>query len=111
MNEEEKKAIETLKSWKDYNIRNKNKLLEADKTIKVQETILNLINKLQKENEELTIRNKEVDKECSRLEAKEKSRNTEPVLINNKMYFIDKNLYEDLLNDIKSNYILKEKSR
>lgn len=53
MTEEEKKAIETLKSWKDYNIRNKNKLLEADKIIKVQETILNLINKLQKENEEL----------------------------------------------------------
>ncbi len=55
MTEEEKKAIETLKSWKDYNIRNKNKLLEADKIIKVQETILNLINKLQKENEEKTI--------------------------------------------------------
>lgn len=53
MTEEEKKAIETLKSWKDYNIRNKNKLLEADKIIKVQETILNLINKLQKENEML----------------------------------------------------------
>lgn len=55
MTEEEKKAIETLKSWKDYNIRNKNKLLEADKIIKVQETILNLIEKLQKENEEKTI--------------------------------------------------------
>lgn len=109
MTEEEKKAIETLKSWKDYNIRNKNKLLEADKIIKVQETILNLINKLQKENEELTISNKEIDKECSRLEAKEKSRNIEPVLINNKMYFIDKNLYEDLLNDIKSNYIPTQK--
>lgn len=53
MNEEEKKAIETLKSWKDYNIRNKNKLLRADEIIKIQETILNLIEKLQKENEEL----------------------------------------------------------
>ena len=52
MNEEEKKAIETLKSWKDYNIRNKNKLLRADEIIKIQETILNLIEKLQKENEE-----------------------------------------------------------
>lgn len=48
---EEKKAIETFKSWKDYNIRNKNKLLKADEIIKVQETILNLIKKLQKENE------------------------------------------------------------
>ena len=53
MNEEEKKAIETLKSWKDYNIRNKNKLLESVEIIKVQEIILNLIEKLQKENKEL----------------------------------------------------------
>ncbi len=67
------------------------------------------VEKLQKENEELTISNKEIDKECSRLEEKEKSRNIEPVLINNKMYFIDKNLYEDLLNDIKSNYIPTQK--
>lgn len=56
MTEEEKKAIETLKSWKDYNIRNKNKLLEANKIIKVQETILNLIEKLQKENNKLNIK-------------------------------------------------------
>ena len=55
------------------------------------------------------ITDKEIDKECSRLEAKEKSRNIESVLINNKMYFIDKNLYEDLLNDIKSNYIPTQK--
>lgn len=40
-------------SWKDYNIRNKNKLLEADEIINVQETILNLIEKLQNENEKL----------------------------------------------------------
>lgn len=53
MNEEEKKAIETLKSWKDYNIRNKNKLLNADEIINIQEILLNLIEKLQKENEEL----------------------------------------------------------
>lgn len=45
--------------------------------------------KLRQENEEL----------------KEKKKNIEPVLIGNKMYFIDKGLYEDLLNDIKSNYI------
>lgn len=38
-------------------------------------------------------------------ELKEKKKNIEPVLIGNKMYFIDKGLYEDLLNDIKSNYI------
>ena len=71
--------------------------------------ILSDYKRVLKENEELTISNKEIDKECSRLEAKEKSRNREPVLINNKMYFIDKNLYEDLLNDIKSNYIPTQK--
>ena len=53
MNEEEKQAIETLKSWKDYNIRNKNKLLKADELIKTQEIILNLIENLQKKNEVL----------------------------------------------------------
>jgi hypothetical protein len=58
MNEEEKEAVEILKEWKDYNIRNKNILLKADEIINVQETILNLIEKLQKENEELGISNK-----------------------------------------------------
>lgn len=53
MTDEEKKAVKTLKGWMDYNIRNKNKLLEADKIINVQETILNLIEKLQEENETL----------------------------------------------------------
>lgn len=57
MNEEEKKAIETLKSWKDYNIKNKNKLLNVDKLINIQELILNLIEKLQKENEMLRLQN------------------------------------------------------
>ena len=51
MTKEEKKAIKILNEWYDYNIRNKNKLLEADKIINVQETILNLIEKLQNENE------------------------------------------------------------
>lgn len=37
------------------------------------------------------------------------NKNIEPVLINNKMYFIDKNLYEDLLKDVKINYIQKSK--
>ena len=36
-------------------------------------------------------------------------KNIEPVLVNNKMYFIDKELYEDLLKDIKTNYIVKSK--
>lgn len=42
---------------------------------------------------------------------KEKKKNIEPVLVGNKMYFIDGSLYEDLLNDIKSNYIPKQKLR
>jgi len=49
MSEEEKKAIEILTSWYNYNKKNRNKLLEADKIIKVQKTILNLIEKQEKE--------------------------------------------------------------
>lgn len=42
-------------------------------------------------------------------ELEEKTKNIEPILINNKMYFIDEELYEDLLKDIKTNYIPKSK--
>lgn len=42
------------------------------------------------------------------LEQKDK-RNIEPILINNKMYFIDNEIYNELLEDIKSNYILVQK--
>lgn len=59
MSEEEKKAIEILTSWYNYNKKNRNKLLEADKIIKVQETILNLIEKQQTELNNL----KEIEKE------------------------------------------------
>lgn len=50
MTKEEKTAIKILKEWYNYNTRNKNKLLEVDKIIKIRETILNLIEKLEKEN-------------------------------------------------------------
>lgn len=50
LTKEEKIAIKILKDWKNYNIKNKNKLLEIDKTINIRETILNLIEKLKKEN-------------------------------------------------------------
>ena len=110
MNEEEKRAIELVREIKREFERIDEETTNEDKEdTKALGIVLNLVEKLQKENEELTISNKEIDKECSRLEAKEKSRNIEPVLINNKMYFIDKNLYEDLLNDIKSNYIPTQK--
>ena len=47
---------------------------------------------LQKENDEL-----------------KKQRNIEPILINNKMYFIDNEIYNELLEDIKSNYTSVQK--
>lgn len=50
MTKEEKTAIKILKEWYNYNTRNKNKLLEVDKIINIRETILNLIEKLEKEN-------------------------------------------------------------
>ena len=131
MSEEEKKAIEKLRDWKDYNIRNKNILLQANEIIKVQETILNLIEKLQKENEilkeeksqaweewnnleqgsyeteqKLKQQIKELQKENDELK---KQRNIEPILINNKMYFIDNEIYNELLEDIKSNYTSVQK--
>lgn len=57
--------------------------------IKALEHILSDYKRVLKENEEL----------------KSKNKTLEPVLIGNKMYFIDESLYEDLLNDIKNNYI------
>ena len=50
LTKEEKTAIKILKEWYNYNTRNKNKLLEVDKIINIRETILNLIEKLEKEN-------------------------------------------------------------
>lgn len=50
---QEMNAIKTLKSWKDYNVNRKEKVLRADEILEVQETILKLIERLQKENKEL----------------------------------------------------------
>lgn len=61
--------------------------------LKYIETLLSEYKRLKQENEEL----------------KGRKQNIEPVLIGNKMYFIDKGLYEDLLNDIKNNYIPVQK--
>lgn len=54
------------------------------------------IEKLQKENEELTISNKEIDKECSRLEKKEIE------LINENEH------YKDLIYALKTYYDITE---
>lgn len=54
MNEEELNAIDILTEWKEYNIKHKNILREADTIINVQETILNLIEKQSKEIEKIS---------------------------------------------------------
>lgn len=73
-----KEAVKTMEHWVEYEKNNKDKINKADELIYIQETILSdykrvlEINEvLLKENEELTISNKEIDKECSRLEEKE----------------------------------------
>ena len=63
MNKEEKKAVEHLKETSKDRI-----IIPLDDEILIA---VYLIEKLQKENEELKISNKEIDKECSRLEKKE----------------------------------------
>ena len=84
MNEEEEQAIERLKEIEVNTY--------AEGKARAIDTVLNLIEKLQKENEEL-----------------KKQRNIEPILINNKMYFIDNEIYNELLEDIKSNYTSVQK--
>lgn len=104
MNEEEKKAIETLKGWKDYNIRNKNILLRADEIINIQETILNLIEKLQKENEELKEKENKIYKEVQESLAFEKFlivKERKPDLFNQGRFYISQIIY-DILNDVQN---------
>lgn len=57
MTEEELKAIEIFKHWIEYEKVNKDKINKADELIQVQETLLNLIEKQQKELEKLRIKN------------------------------------------------------
>ena len=111
MNEEEEQAIERLKEI-EVNTYSEGKARAID-------TVLNLIEKLQKENEELKDTNCLVKryfklKDTNTYLQKEndelkKQRNIEPLLINNKMYFIDNEIYNELLEDIKSNYTSVQK--
>ena len=111
MNEEEEQAIERLKEI-EVNTYSEGKARAID-------TVLNLIEKLQKENEELKDTNCLVKryfklKDTNTYLQKEndelkKQRNIEPILINNKMYFIDNEIYNELLEDIKSNYTSVQK--
>ena len=50
MNEEEKKAIETMQHWIEYEKENKDKINKADELIEIQETVLNLLEKKDKES-------------------------------------------------------------
>lgn len=49
MNEEEKQAIETMKHWIEYEKSNKDKINKADELIEIQETVLNLLERKDKE--------------------------------------------------------------
>lgn len=51
MSEEEKEAIEELKNWIKIVENNKDKIKQADLMVNIQETILNLIQKQQKDIE------------------------------------------------------------
>lgn len=53
LNKEEKEAIDQIKSWRKYIIKNKEKVNKANELEFYLRIILNLITKLQKENEEL----------------------------------------------------------
>ena len=136
MNNEEKKAVEFIKDLINWDVRQD--LCPNKEECEKLETVLNLIEKLQKELKDLQeykriseltkiscctaqncealntaikgeLENQKLRQENEELKEKRKKKNIEPVLIGNKMYFIDKGLYEDLLNDIKSNYILIQK--
>ena len=48
MNEEEKKAIETMQHWIEYEKENKDEINKADELIEIQETVLNLLEKKDK---------------------------------------------------------------
>lgn len=62
MNEEEKDAIEQLKSWREYIINHKEKVNKANDIEFYIRTVLNLIEKLKKENEELKSDNLEKER-------------------------------------------------
>lgn len=85
------KSIEILSDYKRA-LKENEELLE----VKVSTSAHNRILELEKENEELTISNKEIDKECSRLEEKEVK------LINENEH------YKDLIYALKTYYDITE---
>ena len=92
INEKLEEAINyTLSAYKRV-LKENEELLE----VKVSTSAHNRILELEKENEELTISNKEIDKECSRLEEKEVK------LINENEH------YKDLIYALKTYYDITE---
>ena len=75
MSEDEKNAVEILMSWKNYNVKHKNILLQADEIISVQETILNLIDRLLKEDKRKTEKIENQKAELAILNDKQKDYN------------------------------------
>ena len=78
----------------------------------IVENALNYIKELETEVEsqhktidKLVEEQEEREKYTHSLEEENNRKNIEPVIINNKMYFIDNELYKDLLKDIKTDYI------
>ena len=96
MNDEEREMVKKFERLylKDFN---NEKITNEDRLSYIECVLIsNLIEKLQKENEELKISNKEIDKECSRLEKKEFE------LINENEH------YEDLIYALKTYYDITE---
>ncbi len=91
--ESEIKALEHILSDYKRVLKENEELLE----VKVSASAHNRILELEKENEELTISNKEIDKECSRLEEKEVK------LISENEH------YKDLIHALETYYDITEK--
>lgn len=92
MNQEEKRKYEAFQYWIQTNTERGVTTIPDNLCL----FIVNLIKSLQKENEELKISNKEIDKECSRLEKKEDE------LINENEH------YKDLIYALKTYYEITE---
>ena len=88
MTEEEQRAIEQLRSWRNYIIKNKETTRNANDLEFYIRTVLNLITKLQKENKELK----------KQYISKDKIRE----LINERQFELQQE-YKDFEDDIKLN--------
>lgn len=112
----EEESIEIFKNWLEYNKKHKNILIEADKIIAVQETILNLIQKLQEENLDVKkeLEKKDIIIDFIKEEREHIKSNLETDLNRKGIYSQSKGQIQQILeyyknNDKKINIILKKK--